>query len=52
MDVGNGVMANGLTFNGTIPGPEFRLEVGQTVVVQERANGQTREVKVKLDPPK
>ncbi|HEX6132019.1 MAG TPA: multicopper oxidase domain-containing protein, partial [Actinomycetota bacterium] len=33
VDVGNGVMANGLTFNGTIPGPEFRLEVGQTVVV-------------------
>ena len=26
VDIGNGVMANVQTFNGTIPGPEFRLE--------------------------
>jgi len=33
VDVGNGVMAHALTFNGTIPGPEFRLKVGDTVIV-------------------
>ena len=33
MDIGNGVMASVLTFNGTIPGPEFRLKVGDTVIV-------------------
>jgi FtsP/CotA-like multicopper oxidase with cupredoxin domain len=31
--VGNTVMASVLTFNGTIPGPEFRLKVGDTVIV-------------------
>jgi len=31
--IGNGVMANALTFNGQIPGPEFRLKVGDTVIV-------------------
>ena len=33
VDIGNGVMANGLTFNGQIPGPLFRLEVGNRVIV-------------------
>ena len=33
MNIGNGVMANVLTYNGTIPGPEFHLKVGDTVIV-------------------
>lgn len=33
VNIGNGVMANVVTFNGTIPGPEFRLKVGDTVLV-------------------
>ena len=33
VDIGNGVMANMLTFNGTVPGPELRLKVGDTVIV-------------------
>ncbi len=33
VDIGNGVMARAMTFNGTIPGPQFRLKVGDTVVV-------------------
>jgi len=33
VDIGNGLMANVLTFNGTIPGPLFRLKVGDTVIV-------------------
>ncbi len=33
VDVGNGVMAHALTFNGSIPGPLFRLKVGDTVIV-------------------
>ena len=33
VDIGNGVMANGLTFNGQIPGPLFRLQVGDQVNV-------------------
>lgn len=32
-DIGNGQMARGMTFNGTVPGPEFRLKVGNTVIV-------------------
>ena len=32
-DIGNGVMAKAMTFNGAIPGPEFRLNVGDTVIV-------------------
>jgi FtsP/CotA-like multicopper oxidase with cupredoxin domain len=32
-DVGNGVTAHGQAFNGTVPGPEFQLEVGDTVIV-------------------
>lgn len=33
VDIGNGVMAHAHTFNGAIPGPEFRLKVGDTVIV-------------------
>ena len=33
VDIGNGVTASVLTFNGTIPGPQFRLKVGDTVIV-------------------
>mgnify|MGYP003576710770 CR=1 FL=1 len=33
VNVGNGLMASVLTFNGAIPGPEFRLKVGDTVIV-------------------
>jgi FtsP/CotA-like multicopper oxidase with cupredoxin domain len=33
VNIGNGVMASVLTYNGTIPGPEFRLKVGDTVIV-------------------
>jgi len=33
VDLGNGVTATAQTFNGTIPGPEFRLKVGDRVIV-------------------
>ena len=33
VDLGNGVTASALTFNGLMPGPEFRLKVGDTVIV-------------------
>ncbi len=33
VDIGNGVTAHALTFNGTIPAPTFRLHVGDTVIV-------------------
>ena len=33
VDIGGGVVANVLTLNGTLPGPEFRLKVGDTVIV-------------------
>ena len=33
VDIGGGVMAHAQTFNGTIPGPTFRLNVGDTVIV-------------------
>ena len=34
VDIGNGITAKGAqTFNGLIPGPEFRLKVGDTVIV-------------------
>jgi FtsP/CotA-like multicopper oxidase with cupredoxin domain len=36
VDVGNGVTARALTFNGAIPGPTFKLEVGDTVIVHFR----------------
>jgi FtsP/CotA-like multicopper oxidase with cupredoxin domain len=37
-DVGNGVIASVLTFNGSVPGPEFRLKVGDTVIVHYKNN--------------
>jgi FtsP/CotA-like multicopper oxidase with cupredoxin domain len=33
VDIGGGITASALTFNHTIPGPEFRLKVGDTVKV-------------------
>ena len=33
VDLGNGVTATAQTFNGMIPGPEFRLKVGDRVIV-------------------
>jgi FtsP/CotA-like multicopper oxidase with cupredoxin domain len=33
VDLGNGVVATAQTFNGTVPGPEFRLKVGDKVIV-------------------
>jgi FtsP/CotA-like multicopper oxidase with cupredoxin domain len=33
VDIGGGVKAHALTFNGTVPGPQFRLEVGDRVIV-------------------
>jgi FtsP/CotA-like multicopper oxidase with cupredoxin domain len=33
VDIGNGVMANVQTYNGQMPGPEFDLKVGDTVIV-------------------
>ena len=33
VDIGNGVIASVLTFNGSVPGPEFRLKVGDTAIV-------------------
>lgn len=33
VDLGNGVVAKAETFNGTIPGPEIRLKVGDRVIV-------------------
>ena len=38
LDIGTAVDANVLTFNGTIPGPEFRLHVGDTVIVHYKNN--------------
>jgi FtsP/CotA-like multicopper oxidase with cupredoxin domain len=32
-DVGLDRMARGMAFNGTVPGPEFRLKVNDTVIV-------------------
>jgi FtsP/CotA-like multicopper oxidase with cupredoxin domain len=34
IDIGGGVLANAEVFNGKIPGPTFRLSVGDTVVVR------------------
>ena len=36
VDIGGGVSAHGQTFNGTLPGPTFRLKVGDTVIVHYR----------------
>jgi FtsP/CotA-like multicopper oxidase with cupredoxin domain len=33
VEIADGVMADAMTFNGTIPGPEFRLTPGQRVIV-------------------
>ena len=33
VNIGGSVVANAETFNGTIPGPTFRLKVGDTVIV-------------------
>jgi FtsP/CotA-like multicopper oxidase with cupredoxin domain len=33
VNIGNGIQAHALTFNGTIPGPTFRLELGDKVIV-------------------
>ena len=33
VDIGNGVTAKAQTFNGKIPGPTFKLNVGDTVIV-------------------
>jgi len=33
VDLGNGVVATALTFNGIVPGPEIRLKVGNKVIV-------------------
>lgn len=33
VDLGNGVTADAMTFNGEIPGPTFELNVGDTVIV-------------------
>ena len=33
VDLGTGAMASALTFNGQLPGPEFRLKVGDKVIV-------------------
>jgi FtsP/CotA-like multicopper oxidase with cupredoxin domain len=36
VDIGNGVTAAAWTYNGTVPGPEIRVQVGDTVVVHFR----------------
>lgn len=36
VDIGIGQDVSVLTFNGTVPGPEFRLKVGDTVIVHFR----------------
>ena len=33
VDLGNGVTATAMTFNGIVPGPEIRLKVGDKVIV-------------------
>jgi FtsP/CotA-like multicopper oxidase with cupredoxin domain len=33
VDVGRGLTASVLTFNGTVPGPELRMKVGDTVII-------------------
>lgn len=36
IDIGNGVTARAQTFNGQVPAPTFRLQVGDTVIVHLR----------------
>lgn len=38
VDIGQGQQANVLTFNGSIPGPEIRVKVGDTVIVHFKNN--------------
>ena len=38
VDIGGGIMANAETYNGAIPGPTFRLNVGDTLIVRLRNN--------------
>jgi FtsP/CotA-like multicopper oxidase with cupredoxin domain len=38
VDIGNGVSAKVLTFNGSVPGPEIRVHVGDTVIVNFENN--------------
>src|SRR4026208_164236 len=38
VDLGNGVIASMLTFSGQVPGPLFRLKVGDTVIVHFENN--------------
>jgi FtsP/CotA-like multicopper oxidase with cupredoxin domain len=38
VDIGGGLVASVLTFNGTVPGPQFRLKVGDTVIVHFENN--------------
>jgi len=38
VNIGGGVMAHAYTYNGTIPGPTFRLTVGQRVIVHFQNN--------------
>src|SRR5262249_18066901 len=38
VDIGQGQKANVLTFNGSIPGPEIRVKVGNTVIVHFKNN--------------
>jgi FtsP/CotA-like multicopper oxidase with cupredoxin domain len=38
VNIGNAVTANADTFNGSIPGPTFRLKVGDTVIVHYHNN--------------
>jgi FtsP/CotA-like multicopper oxidase with cupredoxin domain len=38
VDIGQGQMANVLTFNGTIPGPQIVVKVGDTVIVHFKNN--------------
>ena len=33
VDLGNGLIAKAQTFNGTVPGPEFKLKLGDRVIV-------------------
>src|SRR4051794_16074269 len=36
VDIGNGMVAHAQTFNGQVPGPTFKLNVGDTVIVHFR----------------
>ncbi len=38
VDIGGGLLASVLTFNGVLPGPQLRVKVGDTVIVHFRNN--------------